>query len=260
MLLLLIHMQGLQDDLSESQSPPDVQSEHSTLDSDTVQHTSGPVCLFCKEHLLKPSARICAGCGHLHRASKLTQENITANEHNVQETNPPSGRMDTQDKQFKYPSVFGTHSSPQLISLPAGTQIQTTSQCSSRNQEASKAGLNVTVKDFLTRFEREKNVRVSVPATARPTLNISTEIATAVNDMLIKNPRKRKSSSNEQFFIKHFRPDDTSDCTEIDPDEPNKMSGAAVSDAKNKSSTSPETEARVDSHTSSVGCLCIMCP
>ncbi len=256
MPLLLIHMQKLQD-LSESQNPLDVQREHSTLDSDTVQHTSGPVCAYCKAHLLTPTARVCANCGYSHRASakRTPKESITS-----QETNPSSSEMDTQDKQFKYSLAFGAQSSAQVLSLPAGTQVQ-------RNQEASsRTGINVTVKDFLTRLEREKNVRVSVPA-AIPTPNISTETATAVNDMLKKNPRKRKSSSNvtnEQFFIKHFRPDDMSDRTEIDPmlyfssDKPNKMSGAAVSGAKNDSSTSPETETRVDlnpSHSSDVGCF-----
>ncbi|XP_064403130.1 E3 ubiquitin-protein ligase RNF213-like isoform X2 [Halichondria panicea] len=129
---------------------------------------------------------------------------------------------------------------------------------SSRNQEASsKTG---TVKDFLTRFEKEENVRVSVPAVI-PTSNISTETAMGVNYMLKKNPRKRTIVTNEQFFIKRFKPDD---CTEIDPllyfssDEPNKMSEAAVSDAKNESSTSPEIEARVDlnpSHSSDANML-----
>ena len=129
MLLLLIHMQGLQDDLSESQSPLHVQREHSTPDS----NTRGPVCLYCEKHLLTPTATTCAGCGHLHRASiKLTpKESITASEHNVQETNHPSSGIDTQDKQSKYPTVFGAYSSAQVLSLPAGTQ------CSSRNQEAS---------------------------------------------------------------------------------------------------------------------------
>ena len=131
MLLLLIHMQGLQDDLSESQSPMHVQSDHSTGDSDTVQHTSGPVCLYCKKHLLEPMATICAGCGHRASIKLAPKESITASEHNVQETNPPSSGMDTQDKQIKYPTVFGAQSSAQVLSLPAGTQ------CSSRNQEAS---------------------------------------------------------------------------------------------------------------------------
>ncbi len=257
MLLLLIHMQ---DDLSESQSPPHVQSEHSTQDSDTAQHTSGPVCLYCKKHLLEPTAKICANCGHLHRASiKLfPKESICASEHTFQETYPPSSGVDTQqDKQFKYSHAFGTQSSAQVLSLPAGAQVQTTSQ--GRNQEASsRTEINVTVKDFLTRFERERNVRVSVPATAIPTSNhVSTKTATAVNDMLKTNPRKRKSSSdgtNEQFFIKHFRPDDMSDPTEIDyfrSDEPNNISGAGVSDAKNESNTSPANP----SHNSDVGCF-----
>ncbi len=125
-------MQGLQDDLSESQNPPHVQSDHSTANSNTVQHTSGPVCLYCKKHLLEPTARLCAGCGHSHRAS-TTKESITTS----QETNPPSSSgMDTQDNQFKYVPVFGPHSSAQLTSLPAGTQVDT-SQRSSRNQEIS---------------------------------------------------------------------------------------------------------------------------
>ncbi len=246
-------MQGLQDDLSESQSPPHVQSEHSTPDSDTAQHTSCPVCLFCNEHLLEPTATICANCGHLHRASAklIPKESITTS----QETNPPSSGTDTQDKPFKYPPVFGA------AQVPAGTQA---SQRSSKKEASSRTGINVTLKDFLTRFEREKNIRASVPATAIPISNVSTETATAVTDMLKKNPRKRKSSSNvtnEHFFIKHFRTDDMSDPTEIDPmlyfssDEPKKISGVAVSDEKNESNTSPANP----SHSSDVGCFYCVC-
>ncbi len=182
MPLLLIHMQGLQGDVSKPQSSPDVQREHSTLDNDPV-HKRSPVRTFCNTHLLTPSARFCAD-SYRASAKHTPKETITS-----QETNLPSN--------------------------------------SSRNQEASsKTG---TVKDFLTRFEKEENVRVSVPAVI-PTSNISTETAMGVNYMLKKNPRKRTIVTNEQFFIKRFKPDD---CTEIDPllyfssDEPNKMSEAS---------------------------------
>ena len=200
-------MQSLQDDLSESQNPPHVQSEHSTVDSDTVQHTSGPVCLYCKKHLLEPMATICAGCRHLHRAGiKLTpKESITASEHNVQETSPPSSRMDTQDK---YSTVFGAQSSAQV---PAGTEVQTTSQCSSRNQE------------------------------------ISSE--TGDDNIILKRKRNSSSDGTNEQLIKHIRTDDMSDPTEIDPVL---YPGAAVSDGKNESSKSPETEA---SQGSDVGCF-----
>ncbi len=209
-------MQGLQDDLSESQNPLHVQSDHSTANSDTVQHTSGPVCLYCKKHLLEPTATICAGCGHLHRASVkfAPKESITTS----QETNPPSSSgMDTQDKQFKYTPIFGAHSSAQLTSLSAGTQVET-SQRSSRNQEASSE----------------------------------------TGDEILKRKRYSSSDGTNGQFVKHLRTDDMSDPAEIDPvssDVHKKKSGAAVSDGKNESSKSPETEALHPSHSFDVGCF-----
>ena len=196
-------MQSLQNDLAKRKSPLDVQGKHSTPDSDT----RGPVCHFCKKHLLSPTAMICAGCGNVHRANvkRTPKGSVTTTEH-CQETNAPSG-MDIQNKHFKYSPEFGTQSYARVLSLPA---VQTSSQ---RNQEASSE----TGDDILN--------------------------------------RKRNSSSdgtNEQL-IKHIKTDDMSDPTEIDP------AGATVSDGKNGSSKSPETEARNISQSSVVGCFVYVC-
>ncbi len=199
-------MQGLQGDLSESQNPPHVQSDHSTANSNTVQHTSCPVCFYCNKHLLEPTARFCAGCGHPHRAStkRTLKESITTS----QEKNPPSSSgMDTQDNQFNYAPVFGAHSSAQLTSLPAGTQVET-SQRSSKNQE----------------------------------------ISSETGDDILKRKRNSSSDGTNEQLIKHIRTDDMS---EIYP-------GAAVSDGKDESSKSPQTEALNPSQGSDVGCFVCM--
>ncbi len=197
--------------------------EYSVQFINVIIVAAGPVCQYCNKHLLEPTARICAKCGHLHRASVSV---VPKDDLNCQKTNPMDIEIDSIP-QFKYPHIFGPNL-PTTSAVSSPLTRPALSSYESKENESAKTD---------SQFTRERDGKGS-PSSADSLKSISAATIIKIGDILKKNPRKRKSHSNvssDKFCIKHFKPDDDNTlCVSTDP-------SSSISDDSKKSSQSPGT-------------------
>ena len=221
-------MENLQQDREHSNSPSNA------VEGGQEKEALGPECQYCHKNLLEPTATFCNNCGHMHRnTSELDSEKDA-----VSPRQTSSGEAQTTERKIKYAPVFGPQADSQVRSLPM-TKSPTSQVVQKNNPPGAPEEETVTVSDFV---ERLKKGTVSAAAEATAPKGVSAEMASAVDKLLKSHPRKRKSSSSdEQFLVKHFKSSDES--SDNDPVDlpPVALSGNIAPDNRQNSDNDTKT-------------------